>query len=304
MSIPIKSTNYNLIGYSGSEIPTILSDITHNNNIIDSELKRLSNVVNNAESLADTVNEHTEILKVYNSRIDGLEESVSALQPENIENLEDRVSITETQIDNNSKLIDALTTRLTDDEDNLSQHAIRIGNLEQKTSSLETSISELSEKLNTETTNINVRVNGIETNVSSLDNNVTSLSNKVVDLDADVDGVHEAIQTNANNIQTASNNIANLQSRMTYTESEIIRLNQKNFAMYYKLGNYNAETGICGTISDITGGIITSANNVKGVIVSCVGLEVSCKLDESGNIHAYSSSPIPAGSKMNIIVIG
>ena len=45
MSTPIKSKNYNLIGYSGAEIPTFLSDITHNNDIIDSELKRLSNVV-------------------------------------------------------------------------------------------------------------------------------------------------------------------------------------------------------------------------------------------------------------------
>lgn len=304
MSTPIKSKNYNLIGYSGTEIPVFLSDMTDNNAIIDSELKRLSDVVNNAESLADTVNEHTEILKVYGNRISGLEESVSALQPENIENLEDRVSITETQIGNNSKLIDALTTRLTDDEDNLSQHAIRIGNLEQKTGSLETSISELSEKLNTETTNINERVNVIETNVSSLDNNVSSLSNKVDYLDADVDGVHEAIQTNANNIQTASDNISNLQSRMTYTESEIIKLSQKNFAMYYKLGNYDSETGLCGTISDITGGIITDANNVKGIIVTCIGLEVSGKLDNNGNVYAYSSSPIPAGSKMNIIVIG
>ena len=304
MSTPIKSKNYNLIGYSGTEIPTFLSDITDNNDIIDSELNRLSDVVNNAESLADTVNEHTEILKVYGNRIGGLEESVSVLQPENIENLENRVSITEIQISNNSNLIDALTTRLTDDEDNIQQHAIRIGNLEQKTDALEKSTSELSEKLNTETTNLNERVNGIETNVSSLDNNVSSISSKVDDLDADVDGVHEAIQTNANNIQTASNNIANLQGRMAYTESEIIKLSQKNFAMYYKLGNYDNETGLCGTISDVTGGIITDANNVKGIIVTCVGLEVSGRLDESGNIHAYSSSPIPAGSKMNIIVIG
>ena len=304
MSTPIKSKNYNLIGYSGTEIPTFLSDITDNNDIIDSELNRLSDVVNNAESLADTVNEHTEILKVYGNRIGGLEESVSVLQPENIENLENRVSITEIQISNNSNLIDALTTRLTDDEDNIQQHAIRIGNLEQKTDALEKSTSELSEKLNTETTNLNERVNGIETNVSSLDNNVSSISSKIDDLDADVDGVHEAIQTNANNIQTASNNIANLQGRMTYTESEIIKLSQKNFAMYYKLGNYDNETGLCGTISDVTGGIITDANNVKGIIVTCVGLEVSGRLDESGNIHAYSSSPIPAGSKMNIIVIG
>ena len=86
MSTPIKSKNYNLIGYSGTEIPTFLSDMTDNNDIIDSELKRLSDVVNNAESLADTVNEHTEILKVYGNRIGSLEESVSALQPENIEN--------------------------------------------------------------------------------------------------------------------------------------------------------------------------------------------------------------------------
>ena len=304
MSTPIKSKNYNLIGYSGTEIPTFLSDMTDNNDIIDSELKRLSDVVNNAESLADTVNEHTEILKVYGNRIGDIEESVSALQPENIENLENRVSIAETQIGNNSNLIDALTIRLTDDEDNISQHAIRIGNLEQKTGALETLTSELSEKLNTETTNLNERVNRIETSVSSLDNNVTSLSNKVDDLDADVDGVHESIQTNANNIQTASNNIANLQSRMTYTESEIIRLSQKNFAMYYKLGNYDSETGLCGTISDVTSGIITDANNVKGIIVTCVGLEVSGRLDENGNIYAYSSSPIPTGSKMNVIVIG
>ena len=304
MSTPIKSKNYNLIGYSGTEIPTFLSDITDNNDIIDSELKRLSDVVNNAESLTDTVNEHTEILKVYGNRIGGLEKSVSALQPENIENLENRVSIAETQIGNNSKLIDALTTRLTDDEDNIAQHTIRIGNLEQKTKTLETTTSELSEKLNTETTNLNERVNGIETNVSSLDNNVASLSNKVDNLDADVDGVHEAIQTNANNIQTASDNIANLQSRMTYTESEIIKLSQKNFAMYYKLGNYNSETGICGTISDITGGIITSANNVKGIVVSCVGLEVSGRLDNNGNVHTYSSSPIPNESKIHIIIIG
>ena len=304
MSTPIKSKNYNLIGYSGTEIPTFLYDLNNNNEIIDSELKRLSDVVNNAESLADTVNEHTEILKVYGNRISGLEESVSTLQPENIENLENRVSIAETQIENNSNLIDALTTRLTDDEDNISQHAIRIGNLEQKTGTLETSISELSEKLNTETTNLNERVNVIETNVSSLDSNIASISNKVDALDADVDGVHEAIQTNANNIQTASNNIANLQGRMTYTESEIIKLSQKSFAMYYKTGNYDSETGLCGTVSDVTGGIITDANNVKGIIVTCVGLEVSGKLDESGNIHAYSSSHIPSGSKMNIIVIG
>lgn len=304
MSTPIKSKNYNLIGYSGSEIPSFLSDITYNNDIIDSELKRLSDIVNNAESLADTVNEHTEIIEAYGTKINELEESVSILQPENIENLENRVGIAETQISNNSNLIDALTTRLTDDEDNLSQHAIRIGNLEQKTCSLETSISELSEKLNTETTNINEHVNGIETNVSSLDNNVSSLSNKVDDLDADVDSVHEAIQTNANNIQTASNNISNLQSRMTYTESEIIKLSQKNFAMYYKLGNYNAETGICGTVSDVTGGIIADANNVKGVIVSCVGLEVSGRLDNNGNVYAYSSSPIPNESKIHIIIIG
>lgn len=304
MSITIKSENYNLIGYSGSEIPPFLSDITDNNDKIDSELKRLSGVVNNAESLADTVNEHSEILKVYGNRINGLEENVSVLQPENIENLESRVSITEIQIDNNSNLIDALTIRLTDDEDNISQHAIRIGNLEQKTGTLETSISEISEKLNTETTNLNERVNEIESSISSLNNNVTSLSNKVDDLDSDVDGVHEAIQTNANNIQTASNNIANLQSRMTYTENEIIKLSQKNFAMYYKLGNYNAETGVCGNISDITSGLITSANNVKGVIVSCIGLEVSGRLDNNGNVHAYSNSPIPNESKIHIIIIG
>ena len=303
MSTPIKSKNYNLIGYSGTEIPVFLSDMTDNNDIIDSELKRLSDVVNNAKSLADTVNEHTEILETYNTRISSLEESVSVLQPENIENLENRVTITETQIGNNSNLIDALTTRLTDDEYNIQQHAIRIGNVEQKTSALETSTSELSEKLNTETTNLNERVNGIETNVSSLDNNVTSLSNKVDNLDADVNGAHEAIQTNANNIQTASNNIANLQGRMTYTESEIIKLSQKNFAMYYKLGNYDSETGLCGTVSDITGGIITDVNNVKGIIVTCVGLEVSGKLDNNGNVYAYSSSPIPPGSKMNVIVI-
>ena len=213
MSTPIKSKNYNLIGYSGTEIPAFLSDMTDNNAIIDSELKRLSDIVNNAESWADTVNEHTEILEAYGTKINGLEKSVSALQPENIENLENRVSIAETQISNNSNLIDALTIRLTDDEDNIQQHAIRIGNLEQKTGALETSTSELSEKLNTETTNLNERVNGIETNVSSLDNNVTSLSNKVDALDADVDGVHEAIQTNANNIFVLTNSFLYIRAK-------------------------------------------------------------------------------------------
>ena len=304
MSTSIKSTNYNLIGYSGSEIPPLLSDITNNNDIIDSELKRLSDVVINAESLADTVNEHTEILGVYNTRISGLEESVSVLQPENIENLENRVSITETQIGNNSNLIDALTTRLTDDEDNLSQHAIRIGNLEQKTRTLETTTSELSERLNTETTNINERVNGIETNVSSLYNNVSSLSNKVDNLDTDVDGVHEAIQTNANNIQTASNNISNLQSRMTYTESEIIKLNQKNFAMYYKVNQYEQSTGKCGNISDITGGIITRPNDVKGVIVNIIGFKVYGSIGRLGDIYVVGNEIIPDGTDVHVIVIG
>ena len=304
MSTPIKSKNYNLIGYSGTEIPAFLSDITGNNGIIDSELKRLSDVVNNAESLADTVNEHTEILEAYGTKINGLEESVSALQPENIENLENRVSIAETQIGNNSNLIDALTTRLTDDEDNLSQHAIRIGNLEQKTGVLEASTSELSEKLNAETTNINERINGIETNVSSLNNNVTSLSNKVDNLDADVDGMHEAIQTNANNIQTASNNISNLQSRMTYTESEIIRLDQKNFAMYYKVNKYEQSTGKCGNISDITGGIITSPNDVKGVIVNIIGFKVYGSIGRLGDVYVVGNETIPDGTDVHVIVIG
>ena len=49
MSKPIKSKNYNLIGYSGTEIPAFLSDMTDNNDMSGFPIGNLDKVLDEFE---------------------------------------------------------------------------------------------------------------------------------------------------------------------------------------------------------------------------------------------------------------
>lgn len=292
MATITKTTNYDLTIYNGAELPSFLTDISVDNVKIDSALKAIDNKVEYTNELVEQVAENTADIETLEGKVETLETQVAILQPEVVDNLQRRVGICETDINANAELIEALTTRVADDEDNLAQHAIRIGNLETRADATAIELSDLTAEVRSDNTTLSGRLDLVEADVSTLGTNVSNLSDKVTDLDSDVDGVHVDIQTNATNIETLGTQVSNLQTRMTTTEAAVIAIDQKFTQMYTYTGTADvSDDNKVGDVETVTGGHLTAAT-IKGMTAYSAEGYVLIPYINNGYVYLYSPSTI------------
>lgn len=260
MSIIRFTKNYALHTYGTSNIEIFLNDLTKDNVVIDTELKRLSDaaqvqetetdslesrietvedtvstfteeVTKQIDDFTNTVNEdiagmHTE-LNEFDARLSKNESDIASLKPENIADLENRVTIAEQQIANNAELIKGITSRLDDDEENLSQHAIRLDALERENESNQTAISDLTNNFNEFQDNTNESISTITAEITGIKGNLESTNREVASLQSAVEGSQVSIQTINEQIQTLSNQVTNLNDRLSFTENKVINLDER-----------------------------------------------------------------------------
>lgn len=192
---------------------------------IQKDIKDFTDTVN--ENIADFETKVSTSITKFDVRLTKNEEDIARLKPENIADLENRVSLAETQIKNNSELIQGLTTRLEDDEDNLAQHALRLDNLDKTVEKNRIDISDLNLSFAEYQETMEERLSDDEATIAALESEYQRLGREVQSLQSAVEGTQVSIQTNANNIQTLAGQISDLQSRMTETESKVINLDQR-----------------------------------------------------------------------------
>lgn len=225
MSIIKKTPNYNLKYSDGAVIPTYLVHNKENMIAIDNELKSIRADMANYESeqeqidelrsdldaLTTSVNEYEE---TTDTRLDSLESDVAALKPENIKNIQTRLTSVEDKAQATADALHALADRVADDETTIANHTGLINGLR---SDLDECCDEVNQHLSTidheidaleaADTQINSKVDELDSKVDELDENVTSLSHDVASVLAD-------IQTNAANIATNASHIDNLEHRV------------------------------------------------------------------------------------------
>lgn len=250
MSIITKTPNIKLISYAGENYPPILySIIADNNNILDTTIKNLQDTVSGAQAVGERVsmleaevdnlqddfvgiNVQISDIKLHNAdqdtkinantievgsldaRLTAVEDDVSHIDLGNIKQIEINVAT-------NANSIQALEIRLTDDEDNLSQHAMRLdaldkavfpdgpGETETEFDKINAAIAALSQQIN----NLQTQINANKTEIQSINGDITELQDNV--------SVH------GTTLETQTGQIANLQGRMTTSEAKIIDLDQR-----------------------------------------------------------------------------
>lgn len=212
------------------EISTLDMRVETIEDSMDEFTTQITNEVNDIKNNVDTS------LADFDTRLSKNESDIASLKPENIRDLENRVTLAETQIKNNSELITGLTRRIDDDEDNLSQHAIRLDSLDAELLTQKNDLSNLTLEFNNYVDGTNTELNEIKTNIQTNSDNITQLSTEVNSLQSAVEGSQESIITNANAITALAQQISNLQDRMSHTESLIINLDERVRALEEKGG--------------------------------------------------------------------
>lgn len=225
MSIIKKTPNFNLKYSDGATIPTHLTQNKENMLAIDAELKSIRDDMSEYESEQEQIDELRSDLNALTSnvnnyesttdeRLDLLESDVAALKPENIKNIQTRLTSVEDKAQATADALHALTDRVADDETTIANHTGLINglraDLDECCEEVKTHLSTIDDEidaLEAADTQINSKVDELDSKVDELDENVTNLSHDVASVLAD-------IQTNASNIATNASHIDNLEHRV------------------------------------------------------------------------------------------
>lgn len=245
--------NLGLITYSGEVIPTYLADTTRNMEILDNVVGKLNtenpSIDARLETLEDDVQkvmstQHVQIAKftayqvATDARLDKLEKDVSDISPEGIQDIRDRLTNAEADIQSNSAVTQALTERVSGDEGVIANNTARIDVLElQFGEGGEYDFSALEDKVTT----LGDDVSRIDSELDSLTSEVTGadgLQKKLEILNGEVDALQVSNTTQANQIESLGNQTDNLEERVTNlerggsgtpsTDVEIISVNVNN----------------------------------------------------------------------------
>lgn len=225
MSVLKHTTNFNLTYSDGATIPTHLKHNADNMKIIDAELKHIEDEMAEyvgeqaqidalREDLTTLENSVDEYETATDARIDAVESDVAALKPENIKNIETRLTSVENKAQATADALHALTDRVADDETTIANHGVLIDGLR-------SDLDECCDEVKTHLTTIDNEIDALEAQdveiiakVDDLDNTVEALDAHVTTLANDVNSVLLDIQTNAANIATNASHIDNLEHRV------------------------------------------------------------------------------------------
>lgn len=147
-------------------------------------------------------------------------EDIATLKPEGIDELQERIEAVGTLANTNANLIQALTVRLADDEDNIAQHAVRIGNLEQLLPTLQTALQQIQAAIN----NLSSDLTEAKSEIVANQGDIAALDEKMSDTDTSISGINTQLTTLGTQMENISENYANLQQRQTDTEAKVINL--------------------------------------------------------------------------------
>lgn len=226
--------NLGLITYSGEVIPTYLADTTRNMEILDNVVGKLNtenpSIDARLETLEDDVQkvmstQHVQIAKftayqvATDARLDKLEKDVSDISPEGIQDIRDRLTNAEADIQSNSAVTQALTERVSGDEGVIATNTARIDVLElQFGEGGEYDFSALEDKVTT----LGDDVSRIDSELDSLSSDISGadgIQKKLEVLNGEVDGLQISNTTQANQIETLANQVETLESKINHNVS-------------------------------------------------------------------------------------
>lgn len=247
MSTIQKTQHYQFTVYQNPAL-LVEEDLTENFQKVDGSLYQLQNEENSLEDRMDAaeqdITDNRMELTDQGTKVAGLEtnftaleqrvtkneQDIATLQPETIDEVVERLGIAEENIKNNAELIEGLEVRLTDDEDNLQQHAVRLDHLDSKTETLGTLIGTTGAEvvqMKTDITDLQQEVVKWQTDMSALDQKMTESLNEV-------QGLQDLVKAQTAQIATIAGQITDLQERMTITEERVINLDQRVTALENK----------------------------------------------------------------------
>lgn len=241
MSKVILTKNLGLTTYSGAVLTPFEKDVSSNFSIVDervgqnaTEASQLDARMEAAEDdimqIRETTETHTALITAMRADVDKNTEEIAVLKPEGIDDLRDRVEALGEMGNTNANLIQALTVRIADDEDNLAQHAIRIGNLEALLPTLQTAISTIREAIN----QIAAELEEAKKEIVDSQGDIAALDADMSDVKTTVEGFNTQFETIGVQLENISANYANLQARQSDTESKVINLDGRVKALEEK----------------------------------------------------------------------
>lgn len=269
MSKIVRTENYGLIGYDNTKgLPTFLNDITNNNGIID------------------------EVLTRHNSDIEQLQIDVENLTPEGFENLVNRVGVAETNISSNSELIKGIETRLTDDEENIKQHSIRLDNMRRDINLIDNTVVGLRDEVTENDRYVRAELTALDAVSRDALTKANNAVSTVEGLDHDVDGLNESLQSVSTNVETIAGQITDLQQRASFTEDRVVELAMTRPKVYSELASVDDFDSVIDTLSSVTGGEIVDSDSLNGMTIISINksIPVVGYLD-GNNIKCYPLVP-------------
>lgn len=200
MSKTYTTKHIGLVGWNFvNDVPTFLHTISDNNEKVDSY-----------------VGEMNEDISKNTSDIVAIKEDVKNLSPEGYEEL---LALSQTNANN----IQGLTTRITDDEDNIAEQRKAIDQLQGDYSKLNEQVGDMQDSLDIMSTNLSKVQADIASNTSS----IQKINSDIDDIMGSLNNINGYINTINTQMNTMSNQISNLQNRMTTSESKIIDLDTR-----------------------------------------------------------------------------
>lgn len=233
-----------LAQYAGQDIPTFLEDMSDsfikidraftdvkesNDKVIEylPDIEGFQNAYDEIKGYVPVIEQNNQLVEDLKQDVAKLQGDVDLLQPAKVEDLEKRMDLVEAVQITNSNLIEGLTTRLSDDEDNLSQHAIRLDNLEKAVATNDTVIKDLTASFDDFMSDTNDSIADINNNVSDINTKLEESGTKQDDFNKLLESLNESVLSINQQLNAISAQITNLQDRMTYSESKIIELEGK-----------------------------------------------------------------------------
>ncbi len=243
-----ETNNYHLLTYTGQvRPPALYRQLNHNTEIVDQELKSLSDVVDAARDVGDrvfsleewrsvatfTIARHGIELENHRKSLESVEADLRGIhsdmtsQDMRLEALEDDMSkvnlegveLLRTQIATNANDIQALEVRMTDDEEHISGNTERIEELEKATGVVpgqspgESTIDALKDS-----------IEAIRGSVEALQTGIEGINVRLDGIDVDITNVQDALGVHSAQLETMSGILENLQGRMDKAEADIIDL--------------------------------------------------------------------------------
>lgn len=170
--------------------------------------------------IRDTTNANVAKITAMQVAIEKNTDDIETLKPEGIDALQARIESVAELANTNANLIEALTTRLADDEDNIVQHAVRIGNLEAVIPIIQTGMKEIQGAIN----QLAAELNEAKVEIVNNQNDISGLDETVSDHTTVIGGINTQLTTIGTQLTNVSANVANLQERQTDTEAKVIDL--------------------------------------------------------------------------------